>query len=260
MLKHNPKDMLTLILLMIFTGCSVKEVRDGCPCRLILDFSDTDTLAVRELHAYAVDEVGTVFGSKLSAKQFMPEYHLEVMRSRLLVNVCAGDEGMYVPGKGLSIPYGEDCPETYMYWREIDMAGEYVRDTVILCKNHCVLTLIIEKEDSPLYDMCLKGNVDGYGVDGLPSEGRFSYLLSGPGLKEHRAVLPRQLDSSLMLEVNDGTEIIKCIALGELISAGGYDWNSPDLEDLTVHMDWASTDIVVTVQGWGWSYEYEIVI
>lgn len=260
MMKLKPKYLLKVIPLLILAGCSVKEVRDDCPCRLILDFSETDTLSFRELLAYAVDDVGTVYGAEISAQEFMLEYHLEVMRSRLLVNVCAAAEGRYVPDKGLVIPYGEDCPEIYMHSSDIYAEGEAVRDTVHLHKNHCVLTLTIEKEDSPLYGLCLKGNVNGYGIDGRPSDGVFAYEPLESATREYRAVLPRQKDSSLMLEVDDGTEIVKRFALGELISAGGYDWEAPDLEDLRVHVDWAVTDVVITVQGWGWSYEYEIVI
>ena len=260
MTKIKTSCLLAMILVMISAGCSVKEVRDDCPCRLILDFAETDTLSFRELLACAVDDVGAVYGKRLSAWEFMPEYHMEVMTSSLHVNVCAADEDLFMPASGLLIPYGEDCPEIYMHSKEIFAEGEAVRDTVRLRKNHCVLTLTIAKEDSPLYGLCVKGKVDGYGVDGLPSEGEFSYELPESDFKEYRVVLPRQIDSSLMLEVDDGTQIVKRFALGELISAGGYDWTSPDLEDLKVHMDWAVTDVLITVQGWGWSYEYEIVI
>lgn len=251
---------LVSLLMMLFVGCSVKEERDECPCRLILDFSQVDTLSVPEAIIYAVDELGTVYGGLVPAEEFMPEYQMDVMRSRLHLNVCSGDDGHYKHGKGLGIPYGDACPEIWMYSSDLEAASEMVRDTVMLRKNHCVLTIIIEKEDSPVYGLCVKGNVNGYGVDGNPMEGPFSCIPKEIGKKRYRTVIPRQADPSLILEVDDGTEILKSIALGELISAGGYDWTSPDLEDLTVHIDWAFTDVVITVRGWNWSREYEIVI
>lgn len=248
------------LLTVLMTGCSVKEVRDECPCHLILDFSQVDTLAVAEALISAADELGTVYGGLVSAKEFMPEYHMDVMRSRLHLNVCSGDAGLYRPGKGLAIPEGEACPEIWIYSAGLEADSESVRDTVMLRKNHCVLTLVIEKEDSPVYGLRVKGNVNGYGVDGSPVEGTFSCIPEEAGKQRFRTVIPRQTDPSLMLEVDDGTEILKSIALGELISAGGYDWTSPDLEDLTVHIDWAFTDVVITVRGWNWSRVYQIVI
>lgn len=251
---------LVSVLMMLVIGCSVKEVRDECPCRLILDFSQVDTLSVTEALIYAADELGAIYGGHVPAKEFMPEYQMDVMRSMLHLNVCSGDGGLYRPDKGLVIPYGDACPEIWMYSTALEAASESVRDTIKLRKNHCVLTLVMEKDDSPVYGLCVKGNVSGYGMDGSPVKGLFSCVPEEAGERKYRTVIPRQTDSSLILEVDDGTEILKSIALGELISAGGYDWTSLDLEDLTVHIDWAFTDIVITVRGWNWSRVYEIVI
>ena len=259
-MKKIEAGSLAIALLLFSVGCSVKELRDDCPCRLILDFSETDTLSVRELVVHAEDRAGTSYDCNLAAAEFMPEYHMEVSRSSLLLNVCSGDAGLYEPGRGLVIPYGSACPEVFMYMKEIDALGEFVRDTVSLHKNHCVLTVIFEKEDSPLYGLCLKGGVAGYGKDCRPMAGEFSFVPIESGDRSYRAVIPRQLDSSLMLEVDDGSAMIRRFALGEMIAAGGYDWDSRDLDDLTVRIDWASTDIMITINGWDWSYEYQIVI
>ena len=73
-------------------------------------------------------------------------------------------------------------------------------------------------------------------------------------------VLPRQIDSSLMLEVDDGTDILKRFALGEYMTAGGYDWAAADLSDVTVNVNWTVTEAIIRLEGWDWVYEYEIVI
>ena len=63
-----------------------------------------------------------------------------------------------------------------------------------------------------------------------------------------------------MLEVNDGTEVLKIFALGEYVVAGGYDWTAEELEDVEVIIDWAQTEVSIQIKGWDWVREYEIVI
>ena len=63
-----------------------------------------------------------------------------------------------------------------------------------------------------------------------------------------------------MLEIDDGTEVLKRFALGEYLVGGGYDWTEDDLEDVKVVIDWSMTAVTLVVQGWDWVREYEIVI
>ena len=118
----------------------------------------------------------------------------------------------------------------------------------------------MEGGDSYGYDLRVKGNVNGYGKDGRPREGDFSYVPSRSEDSGYEVSLPRQSDSSLLLEIDDGTEVLKTFALGEYIKSGGYDWTTPDLEDLTVHVNWAVTTVSITVSAWDWVYECEIII
>ena len=72
--------------------------------------------------------------------------------------------------------------------------------------------------------------------------------------------MPRQMDNSIVLEVNDGTSVLKTFALGEYISASGYDWSAPDLGDITVGIDYTRTKLTVSVLGWDEVYEFDVVI
>jgi hypothetical protein len=74
------------------------------------------------------------------------------------------------------------------------------------------------------------------------------------------AVLPRQIDASLMLEVDDGKGGYKAFALGQYIVSSGYDWTAEDLEDITVTLDYALTEIRLVIGGWESVYEYEMEI
>ena len=252
--------IMAAMMIMSAAGCSVKESRDGCPCRMVMDFSDVDTVAVRQVRLYVDDRKECVCDMELDAGDFFPEYSASVPRSRMYVNVYEGDSGFLEHGEGIRIPYGMDCPELYMHSAVLETYGEYFEEKINLHKNYCRLTLYLDKQDSFAYDLCVKGNVDGYCMDGTPHQGDFSYVLEADASQVYEVVLPRQIDPSLVLEIDDGSDVLKRFALGEYIVAGGYDWEANDLEDLTVHVDWAMTSVSISVSGWDWVYECEIVI
>ena len=72
--------------------------------------------------------------------------------------------------------------------------------------------------------------------------------------------MPRQTDASLMLEVDDGKGNSKAFALGQYIVSSGYDWTSPDLDDVSVTLDYAMTEIRLVVGGWESVYRYDVEI
>lgn len=252
--------IMAAMMVTLAAGCSVKESREGCPCRMVMDFTDVDTVAVKDVRLYVDDGKELVCDVELDAGDFFPEYSASVPRTQLYVNVYDGDDGLLEHGKGICIPYGEDCPHLYMHSAVVEADGESFEEKVSLHKNHCMMTLYLDKQDSFAYDLCVKGNVDGYSMDGTPHQGEFSYVLEADASQVYKVVLPRQTDPSLVLEIDDGTEVLKRFALGEYIVAGGYDWDAPDLEDVTVHVDWAVTSVSISVSGWNWVYECEIVI
>ena len=72
--------------------------------------------------------------------------------------------------------------------------------------------------------------------------------------------VPRQSDDSLRLELSDDTGVIRVLALGEYISASGYDWMAKNLEDLTVSLDYSLTGMTIVVEGWDNEYHFDVVI
>lgn len=251
-----------LLFLSVFSaaGCSVKEQRDDCPCRLVLDFSETDINEMDKIRVCLYDGETAVYEKFSHAEDFMPEYVISAPREELELMVFSDDRGWFDVEEGIVIPEGQDCPKLYMYSNRLDTRLDMLRDTVHMHKNHCVMSIYMEGGASRGYDLCVKGNVNGYGNDGRPREGDFSYVPSLDDDSGYVVSLPRQSDSSLLLEIDDGTEVVKTFALGEYIKSGGYDWTAPDLEDLAVHVNWAVTTVSITVSGWDWVYECEIVI
>lgn len=258
---NTGKELMLLCVgaLLVLAGCSVKEDRSLCPCRLNLDFTKVDTLDVSTVRV-CVSESGRLLEDlSLNAGDFYPSCFLDVKRSELDLNICSGDRGLWHGPSGLQIPYGEDCPPLYLHSSVIDTQGEVVDELVLLRKNHCVMTMVLETFDCRNCQLKITGNVNGYDMRGCPSEGPFEYI---PVVQDgvSRVVLPRQVDSSLMLEVDDGTDVLKRFALGEYMAAGGYDWKAADLSDVTVNVNWTVTEVTIRLEGWDWIYEYEIVL
>ena len=73
-------------------------------------------------------------------------------------------------------------------------------------------------------------------------------------------MLPRQTDASLKLDIFSGFGLLKSFALGNYLKASGYDWNAKDLSDATVFVDFAGTQIEISVSGWEDTHSFDIVL
>lgn len=252
--------VLLMLALVSVASCSVKEDRSDCPARLILDFKDVDTAVFKSLNLLVTHEGETVFSDSVGADDFTKDYVRDVPHGSLRVNVWAGDGDRVVHEHGVVIPYGCECPPIYMHSFIADTEGELWRETVCLKKNHCRLTVMMEGVEKIPYSLTFKGNVDGYRLDGQPSSGDFSCVAYPAGTRESQALLPRQTDSSLLMEVDDGTSVIKTFAIGEYIASSGYDWTSGNLEDVTIVLDYYITYVKITIQEWDKEYVYNITL
>lgn len=252
--------LLLLGGLLLETACSVREDRIPCPCQLYLDFvgPDIDDGTFAGLMVTAMK--GFVWKDTVDVVKVRNGYTVSVPRTLLHIRSWIGADSC-ASESGIVIPYGQDCPKVYMHDSDVKTTGEYIRETVTLRKNHCVLTLTTKGEGKLPSHIRLKGNVAGYDAEGQPLNGNFCCLLKEEGLENgYKAVLPRQTDASLMLEVDDGKGNSKAFALGQYIVSSGYDWTSPDLDDVSVTLDYAMTEIRLVVGGWESVYRYDVEI
>ena len=244
---------------MALMGC-VKERRGQCPCRLQLDFTRLDTSVLESARVNILGPGGFVFDESLLADAFIDGMSVNVPKGGCMLCVYSGDQGMVAPEKGLNIPYGEDCPPVYMCAAFLDTECEQYRKVVLLRKNYCQLSICVEDVEHFPFGLAVRGGVAGYGADGTPAQGDFYYSLQTFSDALWTMSVPRQMDDSMVLEVNDGTSVLKTFALGEYIRASGYDWSSADLDDITVGIDYTRTKLTVSVLGWDEVYEFDVVI
>ena len=249
----------SLLLCVLSCVCCIKEEREECPCRLIVDLAEVDSADVASVGVLLASRSDFSYMGERTADSYGKDEVILVPRDELFLNVCHGDEDM-MGTDGLKIPEGEACPPVYLYSALIDASeSEFVRHQVRMHKCHCVMSIYVEGEGFP-FEMTVKGGVCGYDAAGYPRSGDFFCTPDEMGESSYSVILPRQTDASLLLQINDGTGVVKTFALGEYIKACGYDWTDYDLKDLTVGIDYARTQIVIAVQGWDEVYDFDIVI
>lgn len=245
--------------LLVSLGCSVKEDRSGCPCRLVLDFSETDTEAIPYADVYVCSYEGFRSVGRVESVAFGEEYVVYVSRGGVRLNVLYGAEGNVSDDGSLEIPSGYDCPRIYTYSSYVDTDHETAFERVKVRKNHCVITVHVGDRDFP-YFLDVRGDVCGYGADGSPADGSFLYAMRPDGDGVCTVVVPRQKDRSLMLDVDDGTDVLKTFALGEYVAASGYDWDAENLEDITVSLDYSLSHIMLKIEGWEKELHFDVEI
>jgi len=259
----------------LVAGCSVKEDRSECPCVLMLDLTELDTAYVKSVNVLAVSADGVVLDDYVSAADFEAGYRKEVPHGFIQVNVWS-DGGGTVGGSGVRsedsgvqgrdagrivhIPYGVECPPVYLHSFVADTRGEACRECVHLNKNHCRLTVMMPDGSYVPYSLTFKGMVDGYDIRGMPSGGDFSCVAYPSDVGESCVVLPRQVDNSLVMEVDDGVPHTKRFAIGEYLDKGGYDWNAASLADVTVILDYTLTVVTIRIVGWEKEYVYDVIL
>ena len=246
--------------LLYCVGCSVKEDREQCPCLLRLDLSDVDTSVVKSADLFLSSSGGYEFSETLELAYSGGIYETEVPQGNVDVWLYSGADNVHIGTEGLIIPYGDDCPPVYMHSSVVVALGEQVNETVVMQKNHCLLTVYVKSEEPFPYSLCFKGTVSGYGTNGKPLEGGFEYSVSPSPDNVCEVCLPRQVDDSLILEISDDSDVLRIFTLGEYISAAGYDWNEKNLRDVTVGIDFVVSQFIIAVSEWDETHVYEVVI
>lgn len=251
---------IAVCCLAFCTGCSIKEYRESCPCVLKLDISEVDVSVVKVADLFISGPEGYELADTLTCGGYDGIYEVEVPKGELGLWMYSGAGREYVGDGGLVIPYGEDCPPVYMHVSKVQAYGEEVTEKVSMKKNHCVLNVIVRAEEVFPLRLEFKGKVSGYDDGGEPLKGEFMYSAEIGPENSCRVLLPRQVDDSLVLDIIDGTEVVKVFALGEHIAATGYDWSEKDLKDMTLEIDFILSRFSIVVPEWDEVIVFDVCI
>jgi len=220
---------------LLFSSCTVLEDRSDCPCRVEVDFSSSKDIPL-PVRLYALSE-GRLLG-KLSIYDISEPAVMELPRRGVELLAVTGAEGDVL--SGILIPHGSECPKV-LWWREVlETKEETMHISPRLLKQYCRLTMNLPS--APGLQYTFEGSVSGYGSDLEPATGLFSFTpeVEDVPLKSVSVCLPRQKDASLMLHVSRNGHIIRSFSVGSYMAAYGYDWDSAELSDLTLTLDFAS--------------------
>lgn len=260
-MSRKPLSLVCALCALVLTACSVKEKRCDCPCWLMLELGEIDSVKFKAVEIDVFSDGGFLHSERVECGRFNKTYVVEVPRKSVRVNVRAGDEGLFSVDRGVVIPLGEACPPLWQYTSFLNTSMDSRRDTVRLHKNYSLLTveMVTRGEPSP-FSVGIGGEACGYGVDGSVLKGDFSVdrALDGDGRCSVR--LPRQTDPSLLLSILDENIPVRQFALGEYIEASGFDWTSPDLGDIDITVDFALTRISLAIDDWSQTFMYDVEI
>ena len=246
---------------MSAAGC-IKEDRNECPCRLTLNLDGVWVEGKDSLELYVTSKDETVYSVKLDSSDISSNLMIDVPRTSLKLMAWCGKEGM-ARHSGLVIPLGKQCPKVYLYTADVDAQGETCCETVVMRKNHCVLSVLFKQDDAGDPILSLSGNVCGYDESGEPVVGDFySEIIedTAANVTCPQVVVPRQCGGEMTLHVDDGAGKVRSFPLAEYIKSAGYDWSVPDLPDMIVTIDYVLTTLSLEVLGWDEEFFFNIVI
>lgn len=294
--------VLLSVLQPFFTcpGCSVKEDRDLCPCTLVLEFPREDAECLQNgvtvcMRGYSDDGFSlcdTLLAGR-AASSGGPDtvsgkwsYSYVVPKGDVDLAVAYSADGLAgelnSSGIWIEIDEGRPCPTIWTCCEKVSARADRVTVPVRLHKNFCRIYIQVRDVDGEEFPFKLRvrGNVNGYGLDGKPARGAFicdaersetessgtesdgddSGTASESTGYGYAVTVPRQTDDSLTLEIVTGDGVAKSFAIGNYIAASGYDWTSADLKDICLEIDYARTVISFTIDKWTHSEQFEVVI
>lgn len=254
--------VLSAACCLVGTACNIKENRNECPCRLSLNLEGVGVEGKDSLEMYVTAKDDLVYSAKLDSSDIKSTLVIDVPRTSLKLMAWCGKEGM-ATRNGLVIPLGKQCPKVYLYTADVEAKGETCSETVVMRKNHCVLSVLFKYEDAGEVGLSLSGNVCGYDEYGEPVVGEFYSRITenvAESVSCPQVVIPRQCGGEMTLHVDDGSGKLKSFPLAEYIASAGYDWSAPDLPDMIVTIDYVLTTLSLEVQGWDEEFFFDIVI
>lgn len=296
--------VLLSVLQPFFTcpGCSVKEDRDLCPCILVLEFPREDadrlqdgvTVCMRGYSDDAFSLCDTLLAGRAASSGGLDtvsgkwSYSYVVSKGDVDLAVAYSADGLAgelnSSGIWIEIDEGRPCPSIWTCCEKVSARTDRVTVPVRLHKNFCRIDIQVRDVDGEEFPFKLRvrGNVNGYGLDGRPARGAFlcdaeRSETEGSGTASdgddsgtasestgygygYAVTVPRQTDDSMTLEIVTDDGVAKSFAIGNYIAASGYDWTSADLKDICLEIDYARTVISFTIDKWTHSEQFEVVI
>ena len=263
--------LLAASMAAVFVSCSVKEDRTGCPCWLELDISGC---------TQAEDvTIGTISGETAFMEKVRPQdcsgiYAKEVKKGMLSLYSFSVAGDMSCKGKILTIPAGKDCAAIWAMKDNFPCEQETISRKLKLHKQFTDVKITFRgSEDQSLsseigdvtvkngYKYVVESDINGIDMEELtPYPGIFMKELIFDDWHSSSVRLPRhKVDSNLKIRVYEHGNEVEVLPLDNWIRKTGFDWTAEDLGDVEVGIDYAKSQIEITVNDWEKGNSDEII-
>lgn len=257
MCSFRTKSLLFAALLSAMLSCSVKEDRTGCPCLLTVDLSETLDISLTPPSRWDHDLLVTVFpeeeGSlqkRIAYPEAPQECEFKVPKGEVDVTGLLGLDVGILSGSTVRYPEGSESDRLFLSFRRVACLGEEARTSLHMLKQFSN----VEIYGLDTFDYRLVASAGSSGLDLLTAQaldGSFRYEIACDEEGVCRFRLPRQGsdDLKILMFDRDG-HLDNSIPLGKYLTGIGYDWNAPSLSDVSIHIDFVTASIDITVGDW----------
>lgn len=258
------KRLLTCCLLSLsLLSCSVKEDRGDCPCILRLDLGQCQDVATVMQLSIGRNELP--IAQEIRPYDYQGRmYERSVTRGEWNIVCWSGLQYCKLSGERIVIPLGKGFDEIYTCHETVDCDGESVTHTVRLHKDYARVSVTpVSSSGLPAnYELMLTAGTSAIRLtDGRPQEGDFAVALSADHAGLIEVAIPRQADgTSLCLRLMRESVTVGEVPIGEWLRQTGYDWWSPDLNDIRVFLDLEHMNATLVVEEWKEGQVFDIVI
>lgn len=267
---------IIVVLAVVMTSC-VKEDRDHCPCYLNFAHDGFDNNEyLDDINLHVVHPMVGASDNVYRVEEMIQDIsYVGVTRGEIDVYGTVGKSGMKYSGDELVIPYGMQCDPILAFYDHVMATGERALVYGTINKQFARVRIMLNMpEVNGLLAIKVTGNSCGMNMKTFEAiRGNFACLAESWENGIHSFRVPRQTDSSLMLEIwqmpesgscdinMEGGRRLSFLEIGKIINERlEYDWNTPSLADIDIDIDYVESMVTIRVKEWNLVEMYQISI
>ncbi len=254
---------IILLCTALWWGCSVKEDRGECPCRLTVDLANAAEGDIfLQISSGSHTESLTV-----QAADYPRGYRQDVPKGKVTLTGIQGLADNRMDSRNVIIEKGGDADKVFIYHNTLVCSGEFAYEKAHFHKNWTNLQISADGYDDSGFTYMVTGEVCGFSTADLkPLHGDFScFAAEEDGYAANRSVnLPRQKTPSkgLTLSIIDRASgaVEASYDVSALLESCDYDWGKQDLDDVRINIDYTDFSVTMFIVGWEKGSESKIII
>ena len=248
------------IIAFALHSCTVKEMREACPCRVGLDFSQLLSKA----------SGGTVIRTVISDGEGRTRYfrefgtdtcasHYEIVLARGTYTATSllfdGSESWITDQETIRLKEGAEADSLYGESSFLDARGEEAENIPAALKQFATLFI---RFSSPVENLQIEASLNSSCLESRNLAAKASpFALSRTFSGETASIrLPRQCSGEILLSFCEaGTgKPVATLNLSPLLQRINYDFGAPELADIILSMDFGAARATIEVEGWKESF------